>query len=276
MNDVITKHLSEGNNLHSFEVSFFRFFFSTITLIPFMVYYGKASFTTSKPLVHFCRGLLLFFGIAMWCYGLQAVPLSVATIVSFTIPLFVLVLAAIFLKERASWQIWGATIVGFIGVVVILGPNDLKFQAMTLLLLGSAFMFAMLDIINKKFIIQETMLSMLFYSALVTTLLSFIPSMMVWKMPTLYQLTLLFILGAGANAILFCILKAFAKVDASTLAPFRYLELILSASFGLIIFNEIPFKSTIIGALIIIPSTLFVVWSENRRKNKQFLKEKLS
>jgi len=83
--------------------------------------------------------------------------------------------------------------------------------------------------------------------------------------PTLPQLGLLALLGAGANLLLFCLLKSFSLVDASALAPFRYTELMWSAAVGALIFGEIPAVSTLVRTAVIIPSTLYVLWAENQK-----------
>ena len=152
------------------QVAFLRFMFSVITLLPFMLYYGKKSFKTERPSLHIIRGSLLFIGITLWCYGLRVVPLASATVINFTIPFFVLFLASIFLKEKVGLMRWLATIFGFVGIYIVLDPNSASFHLHSLILLVSALMFASLDVINKKYVIKETMLSMLFYSAIVPSI----------------------------------------------------------------------------------------------------------
>ena len=93
-NDVISKYV--GSNISSYEITFFRFLFSSITLLPFIIYYGTTSLKTSNPTVHLMRGLLLFLAITAWNYGLKIAPMTTATIVSFTIPIFVLILGFFF------------------------------------------------------------------------------------------------------------------------------------------------------------------------------------
>lgn len=262
INDIISKYA--GVRLHSYEITFFRFFFGTITLIPFVMYYGLNTLKTSRPLIHLFRGFLLFLGIAGWTYGLSIAPVTTATVVSFTVPIFVLVLGVFFLSENIIWQRWVVTVVAFSGLVITLNPNSSDFNPEVLVFVVSAIAFAILDIINKKFVIQETMISMLLYSALITALLA-IPFMLTeWISPTMEELALLFILGGSANLILFFILKAFASTDATALAPYRYIELIVSASIAYLVFQEIPSEVTIIGALIVIPSTLFIIYSEKK------------
>ena len=265
-NDIIQKGL--GNNLHSIQLTFLRFVFGTLTLLPLMLLkYKEKSFYTPRPAIHIIRGALLFGGIGLWCYGLKIVDLTIATTINFTIPIFILILATFFLNENIGWARWIATVVGFLGIMIVLKPMSSGFDPSTLLLLLSAVMFAMLDVTNKKYVIKESLLAMLFYTALVTMLFGLVPSIYLWQTPTLQQYGLLMLLGIGANLILYCLLKAFKSADASAMAPFRYVELFLAALSGYYLFEEIPKSSTWIGAIIIIPSTLFIVCYDAKYSN---------
>ena len=273
-NDILTKCV--GSHLPGIEVAFFRFFFSTLVLLPFMVARGKNAFVTRYPGVQFIRSLLLVLAIAPWCYGVAALPLTLATTLAFTVPFFVLPLAKIFLKEHVGWQRWFATLFGFIGIIVALHPTGDTFNPMALMLVASTIMFATLDIINKKLLTEdETLLSMLFYSALGTAVLGFIPALLTWETPTFQELSFLLLLGGGGSLILFCLLKAFAATEVSALAPFKYFELILSGIFGFIIFQEFPTVSTLFGAAIIVPSTLYIAFYETRQQQKKAVREEL-
>jgi len=273
-NDILIKHV--GLRLSGAEVAFFRFFFSTLVLLPFMAAQGKASFITRYPGAQCVRALLLMLAMAPWCYGVAALPLTLATTLSFTVPFFVLPLAKIFLKEHVGWQRWFATLFGFLGIVVALHPTGDSFNPMALALVISAIMFATLDIINKKLLTEdETLLSMLFYSALGTAILGFVPALLTWETPTLQELFFLFLLGGGGSLILFCLLKAYAATEVSALQPFKYAELILSGIFGFVIFQEFPTISTILGALIIIPSTLYITIYETHQQRKRVEREEL-
>lgn len=266
-NDVMSKYL--GTRLHSFEVAFFRFFFSSIVLLPFVFYYGKNTLKTSRPFVHILRGLLLFFGMTSWTYGLTIAPVTTATVVSFSIPLFTLILAVFFLNENIIWQRWVVTVVGFIGLVVTLKPHAEDFNPEILYFVLAAISFAMLDIINKKFVIKESMISMLFYSAIVTAVVSLPVASQYWLTPSGFELALLFVLGSSGSLILFFLLKAFSMVDATATAPYRYLELVISAIAAYFIFSEFSDKSTLHGAVIIIPATLFIIYSEKKAMSRK-------
>lgn len=261
INDIISKYTSL--NLHGFEIVFLRFFFSTITLLPFIIYYKYELVKTSNFIIHIVRGILLFLGIISWTYGLSLVPISTASVINFTIPLFVLIMAVFFLSENIIWQRWLATILGFLGVMLTLKLHLQEYNPQTLILVVSTMFFAALDVLNKKFVVKESMINMLFYSAFFTAIFSAPLALIYWQNPTLFEMMLLIILGISANLILFFTLKAFSLVQATALVPYRYFELLLSTIAAYIIFNEIPEKSTIYGALIIIFSTLFIVYSED-------------
>jgi len=267
LNDIVGKY--SGLRLHSVEVAFFRFLFSMIALLPFIIYYGKGTLRTTHPFIHIVRGVLLFFGMTSWIYGLTIVPVTTATVISFATPLFTLVLALFFLNERIIWQRWVVTLAGFIGIIITLRPNSGDFNPQVLIFIFASISFAMLDVINKKFVIKESMLSMLFYSAMVTTIVSAPFVSAYWQTPTILEITLLFILGSSGSLILFFLLKAFALADATALAPYRYMELIVSAIAAYFVFGETPETSTLYGALIIIPSTLFIIYSEQKVINKK-------
>jgi S-adenosylmethionine uptake transporter len=266
-NDVITKHM--GLKLPVAEVVFFRFFFSTILLLPFMVFRGIKAFKTRVPIIHFLRSVILFLAMSLWTLGLTKANIVLATIISFTIPLFVVILAVLFLHEKVSLSKWAATLLGFVGIILILNLKNigqLRFSDFGLLL--AAICFASLDIINKKYVAKESIFSMLFYSSLGIILLASPQTISYWVRPTFGQILYLIGLGAGANLLLYFILLAFKRVDASTLAPFRYIEVIISSLLAYLFFHEVPSWATLRGALLIIPSSLFIIYMDNKKRKK--------
>lgn len=262
LNDVISKYI--GTRLVSFEVTFFRFLFGTVILIPIIYMKGINSLKTNRIIIHLLRGLLLFCGIALWIDGLTMVRVTVATLISFTIPSFVLLLSIIFLREKIIWQRWFAVIIGFFGIIVTINPNEKNFGVSSIVFVLASISFAALDVINKNFVTKESMLSMIFYSNIITTMIAFFFSISYWIKPTIFELFLLLLLGVNANIILFSLLKSFSYVAITALAPYRYLELIISSLMSYLAFGATFDKSNLCGALIIIPSTLFLYYSENK------------
>ncbi len=268
VNDVLMREAAV--RLPSMEVAFFRVFFATLTLMPIILYYGVQTVYTKQINWHVLRAVLGFIAITGWCFGVSNVPLAIVSTVGHSIPLFVLALAFILLKERVIWQRVAATIAGFTGIVFIAlnttdtGGNTFHMLGMVGLLIA-ALSFALSDIVNKLMVHNESPLCMLFYFALGTSLAGAIPAYVVWVMPTYVELMYLVALGAGGNLILFFLLKAFAATDVSALAPFRYVELIFAVLFGLILYGEQPTQAILIGISVVLPSTLIAAILENRR-----------
>lgn len=265
MNDVIQKYL--GIRLHSAEVSFLRFFFSAASLLGIVYVCGVETLRTKFIGVHILRGALLFFAITGWIYGLSLAPVSTATVVTLSIPIFTMILANIFLHEKVSMPVWVASIVGFIGVIIVVGHIDSSDNFGKYVFVFSAIGFAVLDIVNKKFI-SENIVGMLFYSALVTTILAAPLAIYHWQTPTLYETALLCILGVGANLILYFILKAYTLLQASTLAPYRYLELLISIGLGNLIFHDAISLQMAIGSCVVIVSTMFILYYDTRQERR--------
>lgn len=263
-NDALMKYM--GASISPWQVAFFRCLFGTVSLLPLMGYHGSAAFTTQRPWLHVLRGGLLFIAIALWSHGVKAAPMTTTTLMSFTVPLFVLVLAPLFLKEQVTRSMWLATLMGFGGIVIVLSPGQWAFHSATLYLVLAAGLFGLLDIINKKYVSQEPIYGMLFYSNLVATLFLAWPALTVGTMPSWSALGWLLVLGVGSNLILYFLLRAFSLANASSLAPFRYLEWVISMGVGYVFFQEFPTAHSYLGAIVIIPATLLIVYAQSQRK----------
>lgn len=280
MNDVFTR--LAGTRLDSLEVAFFRLFFMTLTLLPVMLYFSRGAFKTTRPGFHAARAILGYGAIAAWCAGVAVTPLVIACTIAQTVPLFVLPMAFVVLREKIGWQRTLATLTGFVGIMIVLQPNadasEFSFVNLNigaLWLLGSAVLFAASDILNKIMVSRESDLTMLFYFAAGTTCIGLIPAYMVWQDPTLKEVLWLLCLGGGANLILYCLLKAFAATEISALQPYRYVELFFASGFGFVLFGELISFTTLIGAAIIISSTLTIAYYEThlRRKDAKIKKD---
>jgi S-adenosylmethionine uptake transporter len=268
-NDVITKFLEV--NLSPLQVIWGRFFFSTLVLLPLMLCH-RERFRSRHLGANFLRGFILFIGMFIWCCGLDVSPLSIACLINFTTPMFTLILAALILKEKIGKPRVIVTIIGFFGVAVVLNPRTASFSTATAsLFLLSAIFFALLDVLNKKLVTQETTLGSLFFTGFFTMLCTSV--VLLFSNGTNYSLVAIFraswqdiallaILGIGANFLLFFILKSLSYIDVSATAPFRYVELILASVFGYLFFGEKISTNAILGAIIIIPSAIYLVRCE--------------
>lgn len=262
LNDALMCQL--GSRLPVIEVTFFRFFLSTLLVVPFLIF-NQHRIVIRHAAWHGLR--ILLGGAALWlcCYSVTCMPLSQNTAIMFTEPLFFLPLAAFFLKEKVHAARWIATSVGFCGLLYLLHPTSDVFSFIALVPVVSAILFAFLDIVTKKIVHTESTLSMLFTFGLGCSVLTLPFVLSVWVMPSLYEVLFLLFLGIGANLIQVCLFLSFRAADASALAPFRYTELIFSVFFGFILFQQVPTVRVILGASVIILSTLYLIYVERNR-----------
>lgn len=267
LNDVITRMV--GTRLEGLEIGFFRYLFSMLTVLPFMFIQGKRAFKTSNPKLHVYRALFGVAAIACYIYAVLLLPLTDVTTFSFSQPLFVLVLASLILREKVTKSRWLATLMGFCGILIVIHPGDASLNWYVFVPMMSAFLFACLDILAKKMVSTESTTTLLFYFALGTTIAGFFPALTVWKTPHWNELVWLLFLGMGANLIQVCLFRAFSATDASSLAPFRYVEFIYAAFFGYVLFNEVPASQTLLGAAVIVISTLYLSYYETWKTKRQ-------
>ena len=115
---VLVKFL--GKRLDSFQIAFFRAAFGFACILPFALAAGARNLRTRRLPAHLLRGLLGMISMFGGYYSVVHLPLADATALGFTKPLFVIILAVLILREKVRIRRWTATVVGFIGVVIML------------------------------------------------------------------------------------------------------------------------------------------------------------
>ena len=263
-----------GTSLPAMQITFFRLFIGTLVLLPLLLYSRKPFYVMKSKGGHLIRIIIGFGAMACWILGATQTSLPSITTISFACPIFVLPLAYLFLGEKSDWKRILSVAIGFIGVIIIAffestgrgqGSTLFFFHAGTVYLFFGALLFALSDIINKKMLGTENLLSLLFYFYFGTTIISFIPALMVWQHVGYADLLQLSILAVSGVLVLYCILKATNATEISSIAPYKYIELVFSVVVGYALFGEIIKMSTIVGAALIIPSALLIAYYEINR-----------
>lgn len=251
-----------GGRLDSFEIGFFRCAFGLLTIVPFMLRVGSASLRTDRPFLHLWRGLL--GTTAMFCgfYSVTHLPLADATAIGFASTLFMIVLAVLFLGETVRWRRWTATAVGFLGVLVMVGPGGHGLSVAMAAALFGALCVATVSVIIKKLSQTEPPLSILFSFGIVSTVASAGPAILVWQTPTLGELTLLMLIGVIGTVAQNCGIRGFRAGEATAVAPFDYCRLLFAGLLGFLLFGDVPTPQTLMGAGLIVASTLYIARRE--------------
>lgn len=216
------------------------------------------------------RGLIMLGAYTAYYMAFPALPLADAVALYFTVPLFVTALAGPVLGEHVGWKVWGAVLLGFVGVLVMLQPGSGLFEPAALLSLLSAALYGSAMLMARKFGTQLPSSVMAFYQnsfflvgpMLVAGLLHLAgikhathPSLFFlvrpWVMPTLTDTLLVGVCGVVAAAGTLFLTTAYRVAKSSTVTPFEYTGILWAPLWGFLFFAEVPKFTTFIGALII-------------------------
>lgn len=224
--------------------------------------YGPAHFRTTRPGSHFSRAFLGFLAMETWFYSLSILPLTLATALSFTTPIFSTIFAIWLLGEKAGVRRWCAIIVGFIGVLVILRPDAGGLDMRAGLVLISSAIMGLAGTIIKSLTRTEPPETIVFYMALYMTPLSLPPALFHWQpvaAPEWAGLALIAFFSTAAHLLL---ARAYTHTEMVVLMPFDFTRLLFTALLAYLFFNETIDSPTLLGALIIAGSTVYIARRE--------------
>lgn len=245
-----------------FEIVFFRNLIGVILLAPMLFRGGIPSALRQRWPLFASRGIISFAAILTWFYALAHVPLADAVTLNFTLPLFATVLAALILHETVHVRRWTATVVGFLGAVIVLRPGFSEVGSGAIAALGSAAFMAMSMTMVKIMSRIDKPSTIVLWSNLVMTPLSLVPALFVWTWPTATDAFWLLAIGAVAVIAQICLSRAYAAAEASAILPFDFTRLPFAALVGYVFFDEIPDLWTWTGAAIIIASAIYIARRE--------------
>lgn len=258
-----------GKHFDSFQIVFFRCLFHFLTILPFVIREGGWSvIRTSRFPLHLFRVSLGL--MAMFCgfYAFVHLSLADAVAISFARPLFMIPLAVLFLHEVVRLRRWSATAIGFVGVLVMLRPGESAISTAALVALLGAFCVAVVLVVIKRLSTTERPLTISIWFGIIATIVSLVPAVMVWKQPTLEQLFWLALIGALGATAQYMVIRAYRIGEATAVAPFDYVRLLLAGAVGWVVFAEEPDIWTAVGSALIIGSTLYIARREALRKRE--------
>jgi drug/metabolite transporter (DMT)-like permease len=260
--NVIVRHVAD--DLHPFEVAFFRVLFGFLALAPLLVRYGAAPFRTRRLRLLALRGVINAVGTLLFIAGLVLAPLAKVAALMFSSPLFTAVMALVVLRESIRLRRVMALIVGFAGTLVIVQPGLLEVDFGALLTLGSAAAIAVTMILAKVLVRSESALTITLYTALVAIPITFIAAVPVWQTPALEQIGWLTAAGVVGSLNHLCQAQALKEADVTAVLPVGFTRLIWASVFGYLVFAEIPDPWTWVGGTMIFFSASYIAYRERR------------
>lgn len=221
--------------------------------------------SSRRLVLHFGRAGLLVASISFAFIALRFMTLADVTAISFTAPLFITVLAVLFLGEKVDRARWLAVLVGLAGVLIVVRPGSGLLSWGSLLPLLTALTFAGFQIVTRLIATTENTFATLFYTGLFGLIWSSLALPFVWQSPHTWHWLAFLMQGALGVAAHLCMIKAFSLAEASLLAPFNYSKLIWATVAGYIVFGNVPAWNTLAGASVIALAGLFIMMHERRK-----------
>jgi len=205
------------------------------------------------------RSLLSVIESGCFVLSFKYLSLADAHSVGSLAPVIVVALSAIFLKEKVSTKIWIAIFIGFIGVLIILRPTSSIFDPKALLPLLAAFVLGLYQVVTKKVSEHDTTETSLFYTSIIGIFIMSLLASNFWNPVSSSSYILFFIIGIFFSLGVYLQIIALSMARASIIQPFHYTLIFWAIILGYIFYNDIPDLFTIVGAVIITLSGIFVL-----------------
>jgi drug/metabolite transporter (DMT)-like permease len=258
---VSIRHLSQ--DVHPFEIAFFRSVFGIPIILPWLVRFGLAPLKTRRLGLLTARGLLNTFSMLAFFWGLSVVPVANATALAFTAPVFATLLALVIYREKVGLRRAGAIIAGFSGVLIILRPVGSAIGTGELVVLCSALSYGFCIIMVKALGRTESSITIATYMSLVIAPMALVPALFVWTWPSAEQWAWLVFMGLVGTGGQMAMTEALKVADTHVVMPIDFVKLIWVAILGYLAFSEFPDIFVWIGGILIFSATIYIAWREH-------------
>lgn len=261
--DAVSKLMAE--TVPALQITWLRYAAFALIMLAITLPGGIAVLKPRRPKLQLARGIAVTVSSVLFVSSLRYLPIADATATSFISPLFVTALSIPLLGERIGWRRWTATIVGLIGVLIVVRPGGAGFQLAALLPMLSASSWAFALIFTRMMSATENPVTTLTWSAIIGFVLLSLLQPFGWQPLTAQAIWLGVFVGVASTIGHWFVILAFRHADASLLAPFAYLQLLWASIFGYFMFAALPDRFTWLGAVIISASGLYIAHRERLR-----------
>ncbi len=228
-----------------------------IILTTLLVGFSAQGFTqirTTRVYMHMTRNCVHFVGQFGWFFSIALIPLAHVFALEFTVPIWIALLAPIFLNEKLTMSRVFYILVGFVGILIIVRPFGMGVEVGSIAMLVGAIGFAGAMLCTRNLLSTESPLCILFYMAIMqlplsTGLLVFFGD---FEFPDLSTLLLIVFITAGVMFSHYCMARAFQLAEVSAVVPMEYLRLPMIAIAGALLYAEPIDMATIVGGTAII------------------------
>lgn len=233
-------------------VVFFRNFCALVFILPW-IWYSRSfgNIKTSFFQFHLVRSLAGLSAMYCFFYSIAHLQLSEACLLASTAPLFIPVIASIWIREPVARKVRGAIIIGFMGIVLILKPGTGVFQPVAIVGLAAGMFAALAMVTIRRMSASEPTIRIVFYFSALGTLMSAVPLLWSWKFPQPKIWCFLFLIGMMAAFGQILLTKGYSLAPAAQVGPFTYGNVVFATFLGWLFWGESLDPLTWIGAVLI-------------------------
>ena len=251
------------------QVLFSRFFFGLIPIL-MLVPRGefKTFYKTSRPKLHAFRAITGTLAIIALFIALREIPLADVVSLTFGGPIFVTLGSIFFLSEKVGIKRWLAVLIGFFGMLLIVKPAYEELNIYYIFPIIFCIFFACVALSIRSLSSTEPNYRIALYFSLLSMIVGLFTLPFGWVMPNKFEFFLLIftgLVGSVANILLTVSLR---YAEASLVTPTKYLNLVFAILLGYFIWSEIPRLLTLVGAGLIIISSMIIFMRESELKKK--------
>ena len=264
-----------GKDLPAGQITFLRSAFAMVPILIFLGAHGQLrdAFRTNDIFGHFKRGMVGILSMGFGFYGLIHLPLPESIALGYALPLFTVLIAAVFLKERVGIYRWTAVLVGLTGVGIISWPRLTLFreggfgssEALgALAMLAFAVLGSIAMVLVRKLVQTERTPTIVLYFSLFASIFSLATLPFGWIALSWPSLGLMALAGFCGGIAQLLLTSSYRYADVSTIAPFEYTSIVLGLIIGYFLFDEVPTGTMLIGTSIVVVAGIFVIFREHQ------------
>ncbi len=241
------------------QVIFFRGFFGLV-LYYFVIPKERLKdfYLTKRPMLHFSRCFFGLMALLSIFTALRNLPLATVVSISFAAPIFTTIFSIFFLSEKVGYFRWLAVFVGFVGIIIISEPGlsslNVYYIFPVIFVLGMSYVAISIRQLSST---EPVWLISLYFSAAIT-LAGLFTIPYGWLMPNLTDLILLSLIGIFGGVANLWLSQSYKFSEVSLVTPLKYLALVFAIIFGYFIWDEIPTIKTLVGATLVITSSVII------------------
>ena len=254
-----------GNDVPASQSAFLRYLFGTLILFPIII---KSFKNTNKSLtkIFLIRGFFHSIGVTLWFYSMTVITIAEVTEIGLLTPIFICLGASFLFKEKIRGFRLFAVFISFLGALIILRPGFKLFESGHGCMLFAAFVFSFSYLIVKHVSEHKNSMEIVGFLSLFTTLFLVPMAIYDWQSISNENLFILILTAILATIGHITMTLAIKSAPMVVIQPFTFLQLVWSVIFGYILFNEDVDIFVIIGGIVILLSTSYLTFHENKNK----------